>query len=188
MIEDNGPGVVTLGEGDRALAVAAVKAVLRAGTSDEDDLVAAFAESALGLAEQFLGCVTIARTMREALSAGPAGPAWHRLGAAPVRAITGVETPDGVALAADAYAIDIDAAGAGWVRLTRAATPLRQVVAVFEAGLATGWADLPAGVRQGVVLLAAYLFDQRDAGGAPPAAITALWRPFRRMTLGAAAC
>jgi len=61
---------------------------------------------------------------------------------------------------------------------------------VFEAGLAVGWAGLPAPLRQGVVLLAAYLFDERDTSTAPPVAVTALWRPFRRMVLGAggAAC
>jgi uncharacterized phiE125 gp8 family phage protein len=184
MIEDNGPGVVTLGEGDRALAVAAVKAVLRVSDDEEDDLIAAFAESALGLAEQFLGAVTIARTLSERI---PASAAWQRLGAAPVGAITGVTTPTGAALASDAFAIDIDAGGDGWVRVRD--TAVRQVVVTYTAGIATAWADLPQPIRQGVALLAAYLFDARDADVAPPSAITALWRPFRRVALsGAAPC
>lgn len=177
MIDDNGPGAVTLGAEDRALAVAAVKAVLRIASSDEDALIAAFAESALGLAEQFTATVLIVRTLRETLRVG-AG--WQRLGAAPVRAITVVETTDGSALAPTAFAIDIDAAGDGWVRVPDEKT----AVAVFEAGLAADWADLPAPLRQGVVLLAAYLFDARDTLGTPPAAVTALWRPFRRIALG----
>lgn len=182
MIEDQGPGVVTLGTEDRALAVAAVKAVLRVQLTDEDALIAAFAESALGLCEQFIGQLAIRRTLRQRM---PVRAGWQRLGAGPVRAIAGVETLGGVPLAVEAYAIDVDAAGDGWVRVSDAGAD-RQVVAVFEAGLATGWADLPAPLRQGVVLLAAYLFDERDAGSAPPVAVTALWRPFRRMTLGAA--
>ncbi|MFX6949906.1 head-tail connector protein, partial [Acinetobacter baumannii] len=59
----------------------------------------------------------------------------------------------------------------------------RSVVVLARAGLAEGWAGLPAPIRQGVVLLAAHLFEQRDASVAPPSAITALWRPFRRIAL-----
>lgn len=179
MIDTDGPGVVTLGAVDRALAVAAVKAVLRVARDDEDDLIAAFVESALGLAEQFLGLATVARTMRDRM---PASAAWRRVGAGPVRAISGVESVDGVALAAGAFAIDIDADGDGWVRVTDAGGATR-VVAVFEAGLAADWPGLPAPVRQGAVLLAAYLFEARDDGTPPPAAVTALWRPFRRIAL-----
>lgn len=182
MIEDQGLGVVTLGAEDRALAVAAVKAMLRVQLTDEDALIAAFAESALGLCEQFIGQIAIRRTLRQPI---PVRAGWQRLGAGPVRAIAGVETLGGVALAVAAYAIDVDAAGDGWVRVGDAGGDA-QVVAVFEAGLAAGWNDLPAPLRQGVVLLAAYLFDERDASSAPPAAVTALWRPFRRMALGAA--
>ncbi|BCA59602.1 head-tail connector protein [Sphingomonas sp. HMP6] len=182
MIEDQGPGVVTLGTEDRALAVAAVKAMLRVQLSDEDVLIAAFAETALGLCEQFIGQVAIRRTLRERMAVSAS---WRRLAAGPVRAISGVETLGGVPLAVAAYAIDVDAAGDGWVRVSDAGAD-RQVAAVFEAGLAAGWADLPAPLRQGVVLLAAYLFDERDTGSAPPVAVTALWRPFRRMALGAA--
>ncbi|MGY2734794.1 head-tail connector protein [Sphingomonas sp. UYP23] len=177
MIDDNGPGAVTLGADDRALAVAAVKAVLRVASSDEDALIAAFAESALGLAEQFTAKVLIVRTLRETLRA-EAG--WQLLGAAPVLAIIAVDTTDGTALAPTGFAIDIDAAGDGWVRVAGG----RAGRAVYDAGLAADWADLPAPVRQGVVLLAAYLFDARDTLGTPPAAVTALWRPFRRMALG----
>ena len=186
MIDNNGPGAVALGTGDRALAVAAVKAVLRVSAADEDALIASFAESALGLAEQFTGQVLIARTMRDRM---PVSAAWQRIGAGPVRAITGVEMLGGTMLAASAYAVDIDAAGDGWVR-TLDAGGERQVVAVFDAGLAADWAGLPAPLRQGVVLLAAHLFDVRDESAAPPVAVTALWRPFRRMTLvaGARAC
>lgn len=171
--------MVTIGEDDQALAVAEVKAVLRLASDDEDALIAAFAETALGLAEQFLGMVLIARALRVPVAVRGA---WHALGVAPVLAITGVETAAGVALPSDGFAIDIDAAGEGWVRIVRAAG-VRSVVVLARAGLAEGWAGLPAPIRQGVVLLAAHLFEQRDASVAPPSAITALWRPFRRIAL-----
>lgn len=179
MIEHDGPGAVTLGAGDRALAVAAVKAVLRIGSGDEDALIAAFAESALGLAEQFLGRVGIVRSIRETL---PASTAWRSLEATPVRAIAAVELPDGTALPPGGFAIDIDTGGDGWVRAT---APVARVVAVrYSAGMADDWPGLPAPLRQGVVLLAAHLFEARDTATPPPAAVTALWRPFRRLDLG----
>ena len=55
------PGAVTLGAADRALALAAVRAELRAATVDDDALAIAFVEAALGLAEQFTGRVLIVR-------------------------------------------------------------------------------------------------------------------------------
>jgi hypothetical protein len=43
---------------------------------------------------------------------------------------------------------------------------------------------VPEPLRQGIVRLTAHLFNARDGGGGdPPAAVTALWRPFRRIRL-----
>ena len=43
---------------------------------------------------------------------------------------------------------------------------------------------VPEPIRQGVLRLVAHLFTVRDGdGGEPPAAVTALWRPYRRMRL-----
>ena len=53
----------------------------------------------------------------------------------------------------------------------------------FTAGIAADWNGLPAGLRQGVAMLAAHLFADRGATTPVPAAVTALWRPFRRMPL-----
>ena len=88
-------------------------------------------------------------------------------------------------LPADAYAIDIDAAGEGWVRLTAARSEAR-VKVTYVAGLATDGNDVPEALRQGIVRLAVHSYARRDAAepGAPPAAVTALWRPWRRLRLG----
>ncbi|WP_242147467.1 hypothetical protein [Sphingomonas sp. BAUL-RG-20F-R05-02] len=171
---------VTLEAGDRAAALAEVKAMLRLVSVEEDALIAALAETALGLAEQFIGQALIAREMRDVL---PVSAAWQRLAYAPVRSIGAVAAVDGAALASEAYAIDIDAAGDGWVRVIDAGGAGR-VAVTFVAGLADGWGAIPAPIRQGAVLLAAHLFTERDAASAVPAAVTALWRPFRRMALG----
>jgi uncharacterized phiE125 gp8 family phage protein len=171
---------VTLEAGDRAAALAEVKAMLRLVSVEEDALIAALAETALGLAEQFIGQALIARELRDVL---PVSAAWQRLAYAPVRSIGAVAAVDGAALASEAYAIDIDAAGDGWVRVIDSGGAGR-VAVTFVAGLADGWGAIPAPIRQGAVLLAAHLFTERDAASAVPAAVTALWRPFRRMALG----
>lgn len=163
----DGPGAVTLGTADRALALAAVKAELRAATIEDDGLAIAFVETALGLAEQFVGQALIVRTMMADFGAA-AG--WQVLPAAPVRSIASGTVAE----------VDIDADGTGWVRTAVAAR------VTFSAGMASGWAALPAPVRQGVVMLAAHLFQDR-AGTVPvPAAVSVLWRPFRATRLARA--
>lgn len=177
------PGSVLLGTEDRASAVAAVKAMLRIESSDEDILIAPLVETALGLAEQFLGQVLIARTVRSIL---PVASGWQRLVAAPVQAITQVEALAGdrswVVLPVSGYAIDIDPRGDGWVRIIdRGGSTQLRVTCI--AGRAESWNTLPAPLRQGAVLLAGYLFSERDTAQPPPAAITALWQPFRGLAL-----
>lgn len=180
------PGSVLLGTDDRASVLAAVKAMLRIESADDDALIVALAETALGLAEQFLGQVLIARTVVSVLQAKPG---WQRLPASPVQAITQMEAlaPGAVpsVLPVESYAIDIDARGDGWVRVIDAggATQLRVTSTV---GRADAWGNIPAPLRQGAVLLAAYLFSERDTTRPPPAAITALWRPFRGLALAPA--
>ena len=47
------------------------------------------------------------------------------------------------------------------------------------AGIALEQNGVPEPIRQGVLRLVAHLFAARDGGdGAPPAAVTALWRPY----------
>jgi uncharacterized phiE125 gp8 family phage protein len=58
-----------------------------------------------------------------------------------------------------------------------------RVAVRYRAGLAADWAALPAPLAHGAVLLAAHLFENRDAGRAPPAAVAALWRPYRVVRL-----
>lgn len=185
-LNNNGPGDVSLGADDRTAAIAAVKTRLRVASADEDALIAAFAETALGLAEQFTGQVLIARAITLVI---PVVCGWQRLAAAPVRSIGAV---DGLAVDGSAttlppvdYAVDIDASGQGWIRIADAGGAARVRVAV-TAGLADGWATIPAAIREGAAMLAAYLYDTRDATQPPPAAITALWRPYRALTLGRA--
>lgn len=160
--------------------LAEVKAFLRIGHDGEDEVLGALIRSAGEMCESFTGRALLPRDISETLLASPA---WRRLGAAPVRSIAGVETTSGP-LPADAYAIDIDAAGDGWVRVLRGGGA-KIVRVAYSAGLAAEAEALPEALRHGVVRLAAHLFTHRDRedGAGPPAAVTALWRPWRRIRI-----
>jgi len=161
----------------------AAKLHLRVTGAAEDGLLEAHVATALALCEAFTGQALIVRAWSEVL---PAHGAWQRLPAAPVTAIDSVEglgaSGSGFALPSEAYGIDIDAAGEGWVR-TSAAIAAGRIRIGYAAGLAADWSGVPAPLAQGVVLLAAHLFEARASGGAPPAAVAALWRPWRRVRL-----
>jgi uncharacterized phiE125 gp8 family phage protein len=164
-----------------------LKAFLRIGNSEEDALLAAIVRAAAETCEAFTGTALLVREVKEIMAASTV---WSKLSVSPVRAIEGVETIDGdgaaAALAAGDYALDIDAAGDGWARIAKP-TGARRVCVTYSAGMASDPNGLPEALRHGIVRLAAHLYAHRDAGGedtaGPPAAVTALWRPWRRLRL-----
>ena len=173
--------------GDAALegARGEVKAWLRLETMQEDALVDRLVRSAIGFGEGFIGQALI---VREEVQRLPAAREWQRLRWTPVRAISGVAgvPAEGAvfAMPAGSYAVDIDGNGDGWVRVIAPGAAGR-IDVTCSTGLAVNWAGLPEAIRQGVVRLAAHMFAHRDGeGGAPPAAVSALWRPWRRMRIG----
>jgi len=165
--------------------IAEAKAHLRIEGDDEDGLIGRLIGAATALCESFTGTQLLARPVRETI---PVGAEWRRLSVTPVRAIVSMVGlgADGVSftLPAEAYGVDIDANGDGWVRVTQPGTA-RRVTIQYEAGQAEGWADLPETLRQGITRLAAHFYSHRDAAddAGPPAAVAALWRPWRRMRL-----
>ncbi|MBM6576777.1 hypothetical protein KCP91_10355 [Microvirga sp. SRT01] len=156
-----------------AEAVAAAKEMLRLTHESEDALLARLAATAFALAEAFCGVALVTREFVETVEGDGS---WARLARAPVAAVTRVEGAGGV-LSVSAYAVDIDGDGDGWVRAAE------RVTVTYRAGASAGFAVLPAGVAHGVVLLAVHLFENRQGEVAPPAAVAALWRPFRRLRL-----
>ncbi|MES2119224.1 MAG: hypothetical protein V4513_01440 [Pseudomonadota bacterium] len=160
------------------------QAFARIEIGEEEAVVAGLIRSASALAEAFLNQVVIARDFTLEI---PASGEWERLALTPVRSIASVAAldADGVATALDSgsYAIDIDSSGDGWVRATNPLGGTRLEV-TGSAGMALDENGVPEPIRQGVLRLVAHLFTARDGeGGEPPAAVTALWRPYRRMRL-----
>lgn len=170
-----------MGGAEPAVTLSEAQAYVRVETGEEEALLAGLIRTASALCEAFFNQVVIARPFQQVLVGTGA---WQPLQAAPVRAIIAVEQLSVVGaaepIASDAYAVDIDQAGEGWIRLG-AGTRVR---VTGEAGLATDCNGVPEPLRQGVLRLVAHLFANRDgSSGEPPAAVTALWRPYRRLRL-----
>lgn len=173
------------GTGELALSLAEVKAYLRVNISDDDAALAAMMRSAQELCEGFLGEALMQRSFAEEL---PVSSSWRRLCKTPVLSIDGVTgiPAEGAefALAVDAYAIDIDRNGDGWIRLLRPGSAGR-VRVEYMAGLAATPSDLPEPVRHGLIRMTEHLYNSSpgDAAAAIPASVGALWRHYRRMRL-----
>lgn len=166
---------------EAAVSMAEAQAYARVETGEEETLLAGLVRTASALCESFTGQVLVARPFEEVL---PAGAQWQRLALTPVRAIeeVGALAADGsvTVLPSGQFEMDIDSRGDGWVRV---AGDLRIRVR-GQAGMAVEPNGVPEPLRQGILRLIAHLFATRDgAGGEPPAAVTALWRPYRRMRL-----
>lgn len=144
--------------------------------------------AAIGHAESFTGQILLQRNFRQTVSAGSG---WQRLSLTPVTAVnsaTGIPA-DGAKfpMPQESWQYEIDANGDASVRIRRAGLAGRVEISV-EAGIASGWEDLPEALRLAVLRLTGHLYNARDGDDdGPPAAVAALLRPWRRMRLNAGA-
>jgi len=160
------------------------QAYVRIETGEEEAVLAGLIRTASALCEAFINQTVIARDFEIDV---PASGCWERIPLTPVRTIGEVNGVDasGVSapLPAAGYSVDIDSSGDGWVRALQANGAARLRVS-GTAGMANDENGVPEPMRQGVLRLVAHLFTARDGeGGEPPAAVTALWRPYRRLRL-----
>lgn len=174
--------MIAMNIAEAAVSMAEAQAYARVETGEEEALLAALVRTASALCESFTGQVLVARPFEEVL---PPSGQWQRLSLTPIRAIEEVAAmaADGsaTALAVPEYEMDIDSRGDGWVRVPSGDTKIR---VRGQAGMAADPNGIPEPLRQGILRLIAHLFTTRDgSGGEPPAAVTALWRPYRRMWL-----
>lgn len=167
-------------------ALAELKDWLGISTAMDDAPLAALLRAALEFCEDFTGRMPLQATCEEVLCVSGG---WQRLSTSPVQTIVAVEgiPAEGprFALATGDYELDLDADGGGLVRVLRQGTAGRIAVRL-TAGLAPDWASLPETLRHGAIRLAAHQHRAREGDGAdpyPPAAVAALWRPWRRMRL-----
>lgn len=162
------------------------KAWLAITTTSDDAALTALLHAALDLCEAFTGQMPLEALCEELIT--PSAD-WQTLSTRPVMAVTGVEalSPANVRspVAVEDYSFELEADGSARIRILRPGQCLRFAVR-FTAGMAADWVHLPDGIRQGVLRLAAYHYRQRDAVDqrpVPPAAVAALWQPWRRMRL-----
>jgi uncharacterized phiE125 gp8 family phage protein len=169
-----------------ASALAELKLWLGISTTHDDALLTALLRAALDMCEAFTGLMPLEAECEEVI---PARGGWLPLSVRPVQAITAASgvMPNGsqTALAAGDYELDLDADGTGRLRLFNRGNATNLAVR-FVAGLVPGWDSLPDALRHGIVRLAAHQHRERESSGAapqPPAAVAALWQPWRRMRL-----
>lgn len=169
-----------------AAALAELKQWLGITTAHDDAPLSDLLQTGIEICEAFTGAMPLEAECEEILTCCRD---WQALATQPVQAITGLESIDAEGLRspipAAGYAIELDGHGRGWVRVSGASPGVRFAVR-FTAGIAAQWDALPAPLRHGLIRLAAHQHRQRDGDGAaplPPAAVAALWRPWRRMRL-----
>ncbi len=156
-------------------------------TSTQDDIsLLAVLSSALDMCEAFTRDMPLEASCEELL---PPARDWQRLSTTPVQSVTGVEEMQTngtrLPLAIGDYALELEVDGTARIRLLSPVITGRLAVQ-FTAGIAPDWATLPDGLRHGIIRLAAHNYRQRDSNDAqpaPPAAVAALWSPWRRMRL-----
>jgi uncharacterized phiE125 gp8 family phage protein len=170
--------------GPLAVPLDALKAYLRITASDENELLADLIRAATDIAERFIGQLLIERGVEEVIE--PSSD-WRVLAIRPVTTITSVAGVPAsgaeFALGVDAYAIDIDGNGDGWLRVRDAGGAAR-VHVNYRAGLAADADAVPDSIRLGIIRLAGDYHALREGVNArPPASVAALWRPWRRMVL-----
>ncbi len=168
--------------------LAELKQWLGISRNNEDLLLAGLLAAALDLCEAFTGQMPLEQTAEEALLPQSG---QQRLRTRPVRSIISAQMldDDGGRSPIDesAYVAEITACGTASFRLTQPVQG-RAIVVQMVAGIAPDWASLPAGLRQGIIRLAAHHYRDRDTDGLrnpapPPASVTALWQPWRLMRL-----
>ena len=162
-----------------------LKAWLGIRLSEEETSLLGLLGAALESCEAFIGRLPLEAECEEMLAACSG---WQKLASLPVQSITALDevATDGQRSAIDParYEFDLDADGGARVRIGN--LDADRVAVRFTAGIAPDWATLPEGLRHGILRLAAHHYRQRDRDPAeqvPPAAVVALWQPWRRMRL-----
>ena len=161
------------------VALAEVKAFLRIGHDGEDELLGALiAERERDVRELYRAGAAAARPAGDAAGLIGLDRGWARRRCGASRASRRRAQAAAAPMPMRSTSTRRATAGCG----CSAAGGARIVRVAYSAGLAAEAEALPEALRHGVVRLAAHLYTHRDReeGAGPPAAVTALWRPWRR--------
>jgi uncharacterized phiE125 gp8 family phage protein len=188
--------VLTDAPAEEPIALAEAKAHLRIDADDEDALITELIVAARLFVERTLGQALISQGWSYFLDYWPRG-GCITLPLAPAQAVGSVKVHDAeggsVTLDASAYAVDVLSAPARLV--LRGAPPSAAVreLNAFEVAFIAGYGDepgdVPAPLRQALLLLVAHWFERREPvvlDGAPqdvPGTVAGLLLPYRRVRL-----
>lgn len=158
---------------------------LAISTDADDPLLVNLLGAAHAMCERFTGLVPLKCEIRERFLASSL---VHRLASRPIIELLDVTAMSSVydrRLLQDAdFVLELEEEGAARLELHRA-TDEPQVEIRFYAGLESEWSQLDQSLRHGIIRYAAHQYRERDTDGDenPPAAVAALWRPWRRLRL-----
>ncbi|SEH17400.1 phage conserved hypothetical protein, phiE125 gp8 family [Sphingopyxis sp. YR583] len=171
--------------GEAPVSLNEARSWLRLGATVDDAVVAGLVRAATNICEAFIGRWLIVRIGEEIL---PPKDGTVQPSARPVVGIESVALifPDGDEsdLGDGDYRMSVDIDGTARIVMVGAGNAVRARVA-YRAGIAEGANAIPEAIRQGILRMTQHLHEARDGAAiAPPAAIAALWQPWRRLTLG----
>lgn len=148
--------------GEEPVTLAEAKAFCRIDGSDEDALVNALIAAARLQVESLTGCALITQTWRLTMACAPR---LVELPVIPVAAL--VAAPDGAVLQGDAVLL---------------VEPVDELTVDYAAGYGAA-ADVPGDLKQAVLTLVAYWYENRDAVTMPPLGFDRLIASYKRVRL-----
>ena len=148
--------------GEEPVTLAEAKSFCRIDGSDEDALVNALIAAARLQVESLTGCALITQTWRLTMACAPR---LVELPVIPVAAL--VAAPDGAVLQGDAVLL---------------VEPVDELTVDYAAGYGAA-ADVPGDLKQAVLTLVAYWYENRDAVTMPPLGFDRLIASYKRVRL-----
>lgn len=171
-------------------ALAELKDWLGISRPQDDTMLANLLTTSLAMCEAYTGQTPLQQTIEERLPTRSGR--YHILSRPFDRALTveiigqnGSRSP----LAQDSYEVEMEAPGNACFTL-KSDFEGQAIAVTARVGIATTWQTIPSALRQGLIRLAAFHYQDRvrpSASGKdlmpPPASVTALWRPWRDVRL-----
>ncbi len=187
--------VMTSGPNLEPITITEAKAHLRLDDTAQDTLIASLILTSRLHIEAALGLSLIQQSWRLTLNTGSGAsplPSAIRLPLHPVSALTSVKSTsaDGTITTLADRAARLDPGPPAHVIAVAGAWPIGDSLTfLFNAGFGTAASDVPAPIRQALLLLVAHWYEHRDpieigcSDTAIPHAVSSLLHPYRRPSL-----